>query len=134
MLNCDGLVCIADSLIDCVRIILCERLPEISKARFHLTHLLCKGLKGNPRLRCNGQGNQYLNHNPNQIRSDPEDVCWPRKISVFHGTPASSVVGHCAREDSGRQVPRNARPSPERIDRQIVKWLYFSVSIRAATR
>jgi hypothetical protein len=51
MLNCDGLVCIADRLIDCVPIILGERLPEISKARFHLTHLLCKGLKGNPRLR-----------------------------------------------------------------------------------
>src|SRR5437016_2821524 len=185
MLNCDGLVCIADSLIDCVSIILGERLPEISKARFHLTHLLCKRLKGNLhlrnhflsdldcasstdclarcgadagspstfcrrrfhlthllckrlkgnlRLRRNGQGNQYLKHNPSQIRSDSEDVCWPRKISVFHGAPASSVAGHCAREDGARQVPRNARPSPERIDRQIVKWLYFSVSIRAATR
>ena len=60
MLNCDGLVCIADSLIDCVRIILGERLPEISKARFHLTHLLRKGLKGNARLRGYGQNNHGL--------------------------------------------------------------------------
>src|SRR5262249_8113551 len=88
--------------------------------RFHLTHLLRKGLKGNSRLRSKGQGNQYLKHSPNQTRSDPEDVCWPRKISVCHGTPASSVASHCAREDGARQVPRNASPSPERIDGQIV--------------
>ena len=59
-INCGSLAGIADSLIDGVPIILCEGLPEISKARFHLTHLLRKGLKGNARLRGYGQNNHGL--------------------------------------------------------------------------
>src|SRR5207247_11270034 len=99
MLNCTCLVFMADSLINCVRIILGEGLSEISKARFHLTHLLCKGLKGNPRLRGEGQTNRRLKQNPNQIRSNYEDGCWQTRISIFHGRHASYVASAGARED-----------------------------------
>ena len=50
----DNFIARADGAVDCVLITLRQRLSEVRKACFYLTHLLRKRLKGDARLRGNG--------------------------------------------------------------------------------